>query len=255
MKSQKQIYKKRLGQNFLIDGKVIQMMVEVADIKKDDVVIEIGAGTGNLTKAIAAKAGRVIAFEIDRDLVSILKENLRDFNNVEIVNQDILKSSLLSSFQDDTLVWSLLGSIPYSITSPLIHKVLFSDVLFKTIVLLIQLEVAEKISSQPPKASYLSNLVNSCGKAEIVQKVPSSSFQPQPKVDSAIIKIKKTKQCDKEFSDFLHQGFKHPRKMLRSKFNTELLESLGIDARARAQELKLNEWRKLFNAMLVTNGG
>ena len=274
--------KKSFGQNFLVDNKVVADLVTAANLTGEDVVSEVGAGTGVVTKELAKQAGEVFAFEIDRDLAPVLQEELQEFYNVEIINEDILKleksislllkdncrseaktilqkqgsASEASRFLYSSILSSqfkIVGSIPYQITSPLIHKIITFEPLPSLVVLLIQKEVAEKITAQPPKATYLSNIIKLLGEVELVRLVPKTAFWPSPKVEGAIIKI--VRSCDpcgrpsdiENFQKFLHKGFQNPRKMLRTKFASEVLENVGIDPTRRAQTLELDEWVKVFN--------
>ncbi len=267
--------KKRFGQNFLVDEKVVADLVAAAKISKEDVVVEVGAGTGVLTRELARRAGKVFAFELDRDLIPVLQKNLQEFDNVKIVNQDFLTSdsSLMlcknPSLRSGTLHFSLrskssvreltqfkiVGSIPYQITSPLIHKLLTFDPRPSLVVLLIQKEVAEKITARPPKATYLSNIVKLLGDVEVVQSVPKTAFFPVPEVDGAIVKINCSRgACPapsfdiENFQKFLHRGFQNPRKMLRTRFDSEVLKSAGIDPTQRAQRLSLEKWLSLYSS-------
>ncbi len=282
--------KKRFGQNFLIDEKVVADLVSVAELSKEDVVVEVGAGTGVVTEELAKLAGRVIAFEIDRNLIPVQQSRLLNYQNVEIINQDFLKSdesiSLLlkdnsrsaaktilqkqgsaseaSRFLcSDILLtqFKIVGSIPYQITSPLIHKLLTFEPRPSLVVLLIQKEVAEKITTKPPRATYLSNIAKLLGEVEIVRLVSKTAFWPVPAVDGAIIKI--ICSCAplarlfniEDFQKFLHRGFQNPRKMLRTKFDPEVLKGAGIDPTQRAQRLSLEEWLNLYRDGGILSGG
>ena len=201
-----------------------------------------------VTKRLAERAGKVIAVEIDSNLIPTLKGNLDDYPNVTIIEEDALKTKLPQT--DQTI--KVVGSIPYQITSPLLHRLLLTEnPTITAITLIIQLDVARKITAQPPKAAYLSNLVSLWGEAKIIRKIPPNAFRPQPKVQSAIINIQKHQNTPitgkqlGEFSKFLHRGFKHPRKMLNKVFPRETLEEVGISPQARPQELTLNQWQTL----------
>jgi len=244
--------KKSFGQNFLIDQEVVTDLVSAADLTRKDVVVEIGSGTGVVTKELAKRAGKVLAFEFDRDLIPVLEKNLSGFDNIEIINGDFLKlgdSFILSSIKEST-PYKIVGSIPYQITSPLIHKIIIFEPQPSLVVLLIQKEVSEKITAKPPKATYLSNIVKLFGSVEIVRPVPKTAFWPVPKVDGAITKLKvkseKFKVDVEDFQKFLHRGFQNPRKMLRTKFDAVDLENCGIDPTRRAQTLEFEEWLKLY---------
>ena len=253
----KLIPKKRFGQNFLVDEKVVADLVAAANLTKEDVVIEVGAGTGVVTKELAKRAGKVITFELDHDLIPILEKNLQEFHNVEILNQDFLSVGPQPFSHLTMQPFKLVGSIPYQITSPLVHKLLTFEPEPSLVVLLIQKEVAEKITARPPKATYLSNIVKLLGGlpagrqgVEIVRSVPKTAFWPVPAVDGAIVKCScapLARLSDiKNFQKFLHHGFRHPRKMLRTKFDTVDLESVGIAPTRRAQTLEFDEWLDLW---------
>lgn len=249
--------KKGLGQNFLVDEEVVADLVAAANLTKEDAVLEVGAGTGVLTKELAKRAGKVFAFELDRDLIPILKKEFQESNNIEVVNKDFLKTSparYVETPRRGVSTLKIVGSIPYQITSPLIHKLLTLEPKPTLVVLLIQKEVAEKITAKPPKATYLSNIIKLLGNVEIVRFVPKTAFWPVPEVGGAIIKI--VCSCDpcgrpsgtdvEDFQKFLHRGFQNPRKMLRHKFDTEVLESCNIEPARRSQTLELDEWFKLL---------
>jgi 16S rRNA (adenine1518-N6/adenine1519-N6)-dimethyltransferase len=246
--------KKKLGQNFLINEKYISAFVSAVRVSKKDVVVEIGAGTGALTKDLAKKAKKVIAFELDKDLIPILKAELDDFDNVEIINKDFLRVGP-QQFNNLTMQqFKLVGSIPYNMTSPLIHKLLDFEPRPSSVVLLIQREVAEKITAQPPRATYLSNIVQLLGEVQITDFVPRSAFWPKPKVGGAIIKLVPNAQCllpkaeIGRFQRLLHKGFQYSRKILRNKFDSEILRSAGIAPTQRAQRLSLKKWVKLYKS-------
>lgn len=239
--------KKGLGQNFLTDLHVISEIVKAAQISKDDTVLEVGAGTGALTRPLAEWAGKVIAVEIDKDLIPELQTNLKGLDNVEIVNKDILK--LDTSHYLIATNFKVVGSIPYQITSPLIHKLLKETLRPKSITIIVQKEVAEKITAEPPKATYLSNFIANFGQAKILRTIKPNAFRPQPKVDSALLHITlhpKPYTLNPKFEEFLHHGFVQPRKMLNKRFSAEILQKLGIDPQKRPQTLSFKEWMKLF---------
>ncbi|MEA2020204.1 MAG: 16S rRNA (adenine(1518)-N(6)/adenine(1519)-N(6))-dimethyltransferase RsmA [Patescibacteria group bacterium] len=247
--------KKGLGQHFLKDKQIIRTLVSAANISSKDTIIEIGAGTGSVTKEIAKKAGRVFAIEFDRDLIPILENNLQSFNNVTIINKDILKIDFSAlGFGPpagglDLKIPTIVGSIPFQITSPLLHKLIFENN-WALAVLLVQKEVAKKITAKPPQASYLSNFVQGFTSVQYLTTVSKTAFHPAPKVDGALIKLDWNPHIanieSKKWSSFLHQGFKHPRKMIRSAFPEKQLQKAGIDPRSRPQELEINQWAKLY---------
>jgi len=253
-------YRKKLGQNFLVDQSVINEVVKAAQINKRDTIVEVGAGTGVLTRPLAEKARKVIAVEIDKDLIPELQTNLKGLptksslasggENVEIVNEDVLKLEIGNWKLAD---FKVIGSIPYQITSPLIHQLLKLKNRPKSITIVVQKEVAEKIVAKPPSATYLSNFVANFGQAEIIRVIKPNAFLPQPKVDSALLHITldSTPHVPDagRFERFLHHGFVQPRKMLNKRFPKELLQKIGIDPQRRPQTLGFEEWVKLFKAV------
>ena len=240
--------KKELGQNFLVDQRIISDTIKSARISANDVVVEVGAGTGALTRPLAERARKVIAVEIDKDLIPDLQTNLEGLENVEIINEDILK--LDTSHYLLATNFKIVGSIPYQITSPLIHKLLKETPRPKSITIIVQKEVGEKIVAKPPQATYLSNFVANFGQAKILRTIKPNAFRPQPSVDSALLHItihhKPLTIEPERLSAFLHHGFAQPRKMLNKRFPAETLQKLGIDPKRRPQTLSFEEWIKLF---------
>ena len=246
---------KKLGQHFLVDQGVLDRLLDAAELKSGDVVLEVGAGMGVITVELAQQVKKVIAVEKDRNLIPALEQVLQEAgvsHKVEVVNCDILEFGNLPP--------KVVGAIPYQITSPLIHKFLKRETLPELIVFIIQNEVAEKIVAVPPRACYLSNFIQSLALVELVGKpIPSTAFWPQPKVKSRVIKLKTTPDVVKaqgskfksrdeidKWERFLHRGFRNPRKMLRNEFDEEILLESGIDPQSRPQELMLSQWESLF---------
>ena len=174
---------KGLGQNFLIDKNILNKILEAADLKSDDTVLEVGPGLGTLTQELAKKAKRVIAVEKDETMIEILKETLAEYKNVEVINEDILKYDL------QIADYKLVANIPYYLTSPLIRKFLESKNPPKEIVLMMQKEVAQRICAKPGDMSLLAVSVQFYADAKIISIVSKNCFYPAPKIDSAIIKI------------------------------------------------------------------
>ncbi len=242
--------KRELGQNFLTNKDVVQKIIQTADVSEEDTIIEIGAGTGVLTKELARTAKTVIAVEFDRDLIPVLEKKLKQYKNVEIKNRDILKINFsdLSDTSNKLETIKIIGSIPFQITSPLIHKLIYEN-RWKLATLLIQKEVAKKITATPPQANYLSIFVQSFTTTHCIKTVPKTAFSPVPEVDGAIINLewepRQIPAKPKVWSTFLHKGFKHPRKMLRNIFDKSKLEEVNINPRSRPQELTITEWINL----------
>jgi len=231
---------RRLGQNFLIDEKVLRKIIEAAELSKDDIVLEVGPGIGNLTAELAKRVKKVIAIEKDQKMVEILKELLEGWKvrNVKIVKADILKFSP-KIYNLKSKIYKVVANIPYYLTSPLIRKFVETvEVKPQLLVLMVQKEVAQRICTKPPDMSILAVSVQFYAKAEIISFVSKKSFWPQPKVDSAIIKIIPRKSAlpirvnPLLFFKVVRAGFSQPRKQLANNFS----KKLGID------KIKVREW-------------
>ena len=270
---------KVLGQNFLIEKRYILDLIVAAEISKDDTILEVGPGTGEITKELATRAKKVVAIEKDPNMVRILKNELRGFENVKIVQEDILKFSIIPersrrsgingagngpACAEDTADrqfsnYKLVGAPPYYLTGRLFRKFL-EDIKDppQTIAVIIQEGIAEKIMAQPPKSSLLAISVQLYGRAMMKKRVPKDAFWPKPNVNSAILTIsdiKKPKINEKEFFRVLKAGFSSPRKQLAVNFARELkisrpdvenlLKKADINPSARAETLKLEDWLRL----------
>ncbi|MCL5003854.1 MAG: 16S rRNA (adenine(1518)-N(6)/adenine(1519)-N(6))-dimethyltransferase RsmA [Patescibacteria group bacterium] len=246
--------KKELGQNFLTDAKTVEKLISASNPQKTDVYLEIGAGEGAVTKVLAPRVKKVIAVELDPDLVPNLKRLTDTINNIDVINSDALNFICIDVSIHRYKINKVVGSIPYQITSPLLHCLAKVRLEIESVTLLIQKEVAQKILAKPPKASYLSNFVQTYFNSRFVVAVSRERFYPVPKVDGAVITIQprgldgKTPAVEPEiWSAFLHQCFKFPRKMLKKVFDEKILKETGIDSRLRPQEIELPQWQKLFN--------
>jgi len=250
---------KRLGQNFLIDKNVLRKIIEAAELSKRDVVLEVGPGIGNLTIELAKKVKKVIAVEKDKRMVEILKENLKEFRNVEIVEGDI-REIICEVVEKMDKNYKVVANIPYYLTSYLIRKLLGLEKKPKLIVLMVQKEVAQRICAKPPKMNLLAVSVQFYSKPEIISFVSKNCFWPRPKVDSAIIKIsnikkQKATKDEKLFFKIVKAGFSHPRKQLinnlfkglkkNKKIIEEWLLNCGISPDKRAENLSIEEWKRL----------
>jgi 16S rRNA (adenine1518-N6/adenine1519-N6)-dimethyltransferase len=252
--------KKHLGQNFLISTQILNKIVETAELNKKDYVIEIGPGLGMLTNELVKLAGKVKASELDAALIPILQKNLNEFDNLEIVNEDALKMDL------PKVPYKLVANIPYYITSPLLmhflHTTKPEEKRADLIVLLVQKEVAQKICVGKNEHSVLSLQIQIFGKPEIAHYVPKTCFFPEPKVDSAILKIKtyeKPLVDDVEmFLKIIKTAFSQRRKTLLNSLKnglgltreqiTKILETTGIGELTRPQELEIKDWQRLIAA-------
>jgi len=263
--------RKKLGQHFLVDEEALAAAASAAELKSDDLVIEVGPGLGVLTEELVQKAGGVIAVELDDRLAEILKKKLSAVPNFTVVNKDILKvkpQELLSQpvaqnvLKGKPLSYKVVANLPYYITAAVLRYFLEAVPLPSVIVVMVQKEVAEAIAAQQGKMSLLSVSVHLYGKPEIVRIVPSASFYPPPEVDSAILKIKiYDKPClDIEdidgFFNLVRAGFTASRKQLPNSLAqglkcekeeaVSMLEEAQIDLKRRAETLTLEEWGKLW---------
>jgi len=249
---------KRFGQNLLIDKRVIKKVIRTANLQSKDIVLEIGPGTGALTQEIAKTAKKVIAVEKDPRMCEALKENLKDFKNIEIINQDILNYPL------PTTNYKLITNLPFYITAPVIRKFLESKNPPKEMILIIQKEVAQRICAKPPIMNILALSVQFYAKPKIILYVSKKSFYPQPKIDAAIIKIipcakPSLAQNRDKFFRIVKAGFAHPRKQLvnnltngvklNKKEVNDLLLKNNIKPSQRAETLTINNWIQLTKVL------
>lgn len=249
------------GQNFLISPAVIKNIIRSAQIKTGETILEVGPGTGNLTRALLEAGARVIAVEKDHDLVELLKLKIQ-ISNLKIIERDILK-------YDETTIkepYRIIANIPYYLTGKLIQKFLLSNNKPVEMILMVQKEVGERITARPPQANYLSSLVSFLAKTEILFKVGQENFWPKPKVDSVIIRIATrdmrhvTREMVQEFIKFLRIAFKQPRQTLfnnltRGGFDKKTVENIlkdfGLAKNTRAQTLSVSELLKIFQSIRV----
>ncbi len=272
--------RKSLGQNFLVDEHALSSIVQAAQITSDDVVLEIGPGLGSLTRHLAEAARYVIAVEIDRTLIPPLQSVLAAHSNVSIVEGDILKldpTELLSvvfhpstarrSAQDAGITtYKVVANIPYYITSAIIRRLLEATIKPQSIVLTIQLEVAQRLIAQPNDMNLLAVSVQFYGMPRFVQRIPAGAFYPVPDVDSAVVRIDvpdrprvNVKDAD-AFFKVAKAGFGQKRKQLHNSLAAGLpithgqivqaLDEVGIDLKRRAETLTLEEWAKLSNQLI-----
>jgi 16S rRNA (adenine1518-N6/adenine1519-N6)-dimethyltransferase len=261
--------RKGLGQHFLVDGETLDTIVAVADLTPEDNVIEVGPGLGILTRELAAKAGWVIAIELDDRLAGALTKSLAGFDNVVIINRDVLgtdPAQLLreraASVPSGMNSYKVVANLPYYITSPVLRHFLEAPARPEVMVLMVQKEVAEAIAAGPGKRSLLSISIQFYGKPDIIAYVPAASFYPQPEVDSAVLKIDVYPRPiidveEQGFFRLVRAGFTASRKQVVNSLAqglglpkekiTLLLEKAGIDPQRRAQTFTLEEWALLYN--------
>lgn len=248
--------KKSLGQNFLVNPAILDKIVTAAEINSNDVVLEIGPGTGNLTAKLAKKARAVIAVEKDRRLIEDLKEK---FQNADIVEGDILKldvSKLIENYKlkIKNFHYKIVGNIPYYITSHLLRTVFEKWPRSELIILTIQKEVAQRIMAKPPHMNLLALSVRLYSKPEIIGYVSKINFRPQPKVDSAIIRLSPNPKINEEeikkIMVLAKKAFGGKRKQLKNTLPQVPFEKLGIVKESRPEELSLDEWISIASNML-----
>jgi len=254
--------KKSLGQNFLRDKKVLEKIIASAELSSDDLVIEIGPGEGVLTEKLAEKVSKVLAVEIDQNLIPVLQKKFDKNKNVEIIHEDILKINLSEIFKKlKTTNYKLIANIPYYITSKIIRLFLELENPPIEMILMTQKEVAERIVEKPGKMSLLSVSVQYYAQPKILFAVSRNSFFPVPEVDSAVIKIgdiQKKKESQEEIKKFFRivkAGFSAKRKTLINNLSNSLhlekniveekLKLAGLKSTVRAQELSIENWKKL----------
>ena len=259
---------KSLGQNFLTDKNIIDRIVESAGIGPEDLVIEIGPGIGVITREAAEYAKKVVAVEIDSNLIPILEETLGDCDNVEVVNRDILKTDvneIIRNCGENFSGVKVIGNLPYYITTPIIMKLLEDGVNADSITIMMQKEVADRIKAAPGTKAYgaLSVAVQYYCTVEAVVNVPKDVFVPQPKVDSTVLRLRIMEEKSVELADrdvffsCVKAGFGQRRKtLLNSLMGIEYitkegvrqaLEAAGIDPSRRAETLNLEEFARLSN--------
>lgn len=224
-----------LGQNFLIDINIIEFIVEEAELTADDVVLEVGSGTGGMTTFMGVAAGHVVSVEYDENMYGLATAQTANFDNITLMNQDALKTKnqiapeVIAEVQKQLDAkpgrrLKMVANLPYNIATPLISNLVATDLPWEKIVVTIQLELAERMASGPGVSNYgsLAAWLQAQAKVKIIKRMPPTIFWPRPKVDSAVVKItpqkeKREKIVDREFyQDFVRRAFQHRRKHLRS---------------------------------------
>lgn len=220
------MFQKKFGQNFLIDAHVLEKIISAAGITKDDCVLEIGPGIGTMTQYLAENAGRVVAVEIDRNLIPILKETLADYDNVTVINEDILRVDIkaLAEEYNGGKPIKVVANLPYYITTPIIMGLFESGVPIDNITVTVQKEVADRMKEGPGSKDYgaLSLAVQYYAEPEIVANVPPNCFIPRPNVGSAVIRLTRHKEMPVEVKDpalmfkIIRASFNQRRKTLQN---------------------------------------
>ncbi|RUS58454.1 16S rRNA methyltransferase [Kurthia sp. 3B1D] len=266
-------FKKSLGQNFLIDPNILRNIVGHADLTKDSAAIEVGPGIGALTEHLAREAGKVMSFEIDQRLLPVLEDTLSPYDNVKIVHSDVLKADVkglidseLAGFKDIMVV----ANLPYYVTTPILMKLLTENLPLRGFVVMMQKEVADRISAKPGTKAYgsLSIAVQYYCTAEVAMIVPKTVFMPQPNVDSAVLKLIRHEEppvtvIDEEFFfSVTRAAFAQRRKTLLNNLQSQLpngkakkeeilraLEQADVEPSRRGETLSIAEFGALADAL------
>ncbi len=264
-------FQKKFGQNFLIDTHVLDKIIRAADINKEDMVLEIGPGIGTMTQFLAEAAGKVAAVEIDKNLIPILNDTLAGYENVRIINDDVLKLDIrgLIAEENEGKPVKVVANLPYYITTPIIMGLFEEHVPVESITVMVQKEVADRMQTGPGNKDYgaLSLAVQYYAKPYIVANVPPNCFMPRPKVGSAVIRLTCHErppvavEDERLMFDIIRASFNQRRKTLANGLNNsdkiafpkevimDAIEQLGKGASVRGESLTLEEFARLSNAL------
>ena len=265
------VFQKRFGQNFLIDEHVLEKIIDSSGITKDDFILEIGPGIGTMTQYLAENAGHVVAVEIDRNLIPILKETLADYDNVTVINEDILRVDIkaLAEEYNGGKPIKVVANLPYYITTPIIMGLFEKNVPVDSITVMVQKEVADRMQVGPGTKDYgaLSLAVQYYAKPEIVANVPPNCFMPRPKVGSAVIKLTRYEKPPVEVHDerlmfrLIRASFNQRRKTLVNGIKNsgdfslgkeeieKIFEKCGLPLNIRGEALTLEQFAMLANCI------
>ena len=264
-------FQKKFGQNFLIDTHVLDKIINAAEITKEDFVLEIGPGIGTMTQYLCENAREVVAVEIDKNLIPILEDTLKEYNNVTVINEDVLKVDInkLAEEKNNKKPIKVVANLPYYITTPIIMGLFESHVPIDSITIMVQKEVAERMQVGPGTKEYgaLSLAVQYYAKPEIIANVPPNCFMPRPKVGSAVIRLTRHKETPVQVEDeklmfrIIRASFNQRRKTLVNglknsgelSFSKEIIEEsieeLGVPLTIRGEALSLEQFAMLSNIL------
>lgn len=254
--------KKRLGQNFLTDVASLRKIIQAAELDRQEAVLEIGAGLGSLTVLLAQAVSQVVAVELDADLIPPLQEVIAPYPNVRLIQGDILRLDPASLFPSVNQTFSVVANIPYYITSAILRHLLEAKRRPRQMILTLQFEVAQRICASAGEMSLLALSIHLYGTPSLVTRIPARAFYPQPKVDSAVLRLTVAPQPRLADTDLFFRlakaGFSQKRKMLRNALAGGLglevnqvlrwLEAAQIEPERRAESLSLAEWGQLVEA-------
>ena len=266
------MFQKKFGQNFLIDTRVLEKIIAAADITSDDMVLEVGPGIGTMTQYLCESAGKVIAVEIDKNLIPILEnDTLKDYDNVRVINEDILKLDInkLVNEENGGKPIKVVANLPYYITTPIVMGLFESHVPIESITIMVQKEVADRMQVGPGTKDYgaLSLAVQYYAKPEIVANVPPNCFMPRPNVGSAVIKLTRHEKPPVDVKDealmfkLVRAAFNQRRKTLQNSINNspelhmskeqvvEALDKMGLGQTIRGEALSLEQFAELANLL------
>lgn len=265
-------FRKKFGQNFLIDNNILDKIMESADITRDDCILEIGPGIGTMTQRLAQEAGEVVAVEIDRNLIPILNETLAGYDNVTVLNEDILKVDINRIVEEHGgKPIKVVANLPYYITTPIIMTLFEKHVPFESVTVMVQKEVADRMQVGPGTKDYgaLSLAVQYYAKPEIITKVPAACFMPRPNVDSAVIRLTRHEKPPVHADDeawlfaVIRASFNQRRKTLANGLVNarelavgrqqveDALAEMGLPALIRGETLTLEQFAELSNRLLA----
>ena len=262
---------KSLGQNFLINGEVVETIVKSANINKDDLVIEIGPGLGTLTKFLLQEAKKVICVELDKNMINILHDRFLLYNNLEIINEDILKldlKELIKENKSEVNNVKIVANLPYYITTPIIMKLLEEELDLESITVMIQKEVADRLIETPggKNTGAITYAINYYSVPEGIMEVPNSSFIPEPEVTSKVLKLNIRKEPPVKVNDenlmfrIIKSAFMQRRKTLLNALvnnnvftskeeGIKILNKLNMDVNIRGEKLTLQDFANLANIL------
>ena len=259
--------KKRFGQHFLSDLNILSRIVDAAELQPGESVVEVGPGLGALTEVLAERAARVVAVEVDRDLIAALRDRFRDTPRVKIVECDVLARTPGELLEAGAAAapYAVVANLPYNIAAPVLRRFLEGDVPPRRLVVMVQLEVAQAIAAKPGAMSLLSVATQVYGDASLVMKVAPGAFSPPPKVQSAVVRIDVLPRPRvgvplDAFFRIVRAGFGNPRKQLRNSLSFGLhvkqevidivMSSAGVDATLRPQVLSIDDWAAITRAWM-----
>ena len=253
---------KSLGQNFLINEQIIDDIVKVANVNEDDLIIEIGPGLGSLTSKLADNAKKVVAIELDQNMIEILKERFSIYKNVEIIHGDIMKVDLKEIIGEEKKV-KIVANLPYYITTPIVMKLLEENLKMESITVMVQKEVGERFCAIPGGKEYgaITVSINYYSDPKIVLDVPKDNFNPVPEVDSCVVQLKLKEnhielKDKKLFFRLIKIAFSQRRKNIGNSLTgigmtkqevKEMLEALSLDINLRAENLSINQYAQIAN--------